>query len=100
MASTLVIGSFLAGSLLSILVPIGLLIVLAVWGTRAIMHVPSDPARTAVHAAGAREAEGRPGAAEGRAGAAEGRPGAGGGDSGREDAGGDGGDATPQSTSS
>jgi hypothetical protein len=60
MASILVLGSFLAGSLLTLLLPIGLLIALALWHTRAIMRMPSDPADTAaVHAAGAAEAEGR-----------------------------------------
>jgi hypothetical protein len=59
MASILVLGSFLAASLLSLLLPIGLLIALVVWHTRAIMRVPDDPARAAVHAAGAAEREGR-----------------------------------------
>lgn len=59
MASILFLGSFLAGSLLSLLIPVCLLIALAVWGTRAIMRVPSDPSQTAPHAAGAAEAEGR-----------------------------------------
>jgi hypothetical protein len=60
MASILVLGSFLAGSLLTILLPIGLLIAIAVWHTRAIMRVPSDPGQTAaVHAAGPAEAEGQ-----------------------------------------
>jgi hypothetical protein len=64
MASILFLGSFLAGSLLTILVPIGLLIVIAIWHTRAIMNVPGDPSETAPHAAGAAEAEGRPDGAE------------------------------------
>ena len=59
MASIVFFGSFLAGSLLSILLPIGLLIAIAVWHTRAIMRVPRDPVDTAPHAAGAAEAEGR-----------------------------------------
>jgi hypothetical protein len=58
MASILFLGSFLAGSLLTILLPIGLLIAIAVWHTRAIMHVPNDPAQTAaVHAAAPAELE-------------------------------------------
>jgi hypothetical protein len=62
MASILLTGSFLAGSLLTILMPIGLLIVLALWHTRAVMRVPHDPGETAaVHSAGAAEAEGRTG---------------------------------------
>ena len=59
MASILFLGSFLAGSLLTILLPIGLLIALLLWHTRAIIRVPNDPAQAAVHAAGAAEAEGR-----------------------------------------
>jgi hypothetical protein len=64
MASILILGSFLAGSLLSLLIPIGLLIALVVWHTRAIIRVPGDPSETAPHAAGAAEAEGRPDGAE------------------------------------
>jgi hypothetical protein len=33
---------FLAGSLLTLLVPIALLIVIAVWYVRAVRHVPQD----------------------------------------------------------
>jgi hypothetical protein len=58
MASILVVGSFLAGSLLSLLIPVGLLIGIAIWQTRAIMRVPRDPEETAPHAAGIVEAEG------------------------------------------
>jgi hypothetical protein len=57
MASILMAGSFLAGSLLTILLPIGLLIALLVWHTRAIIKVPSDPAQAAVHAASPAEVE-------------------------------------------
>jgi hypothetical protein len=59
MASILIAGSFLAGSLLTILLPIGLLIALLLWHTRAIFRVPEDPAQAAVHAAGTAEREGR-----------------------------------------
>jgi hypothetical protein len=59
MASILFVGSFLAGSLLSILMPVGLLIVIAVWHVRAITRIPRDPAETAAHGAGAAELEGR-----------------------------------------
>jgi hypothetical protein len=69
MASILFLGSFLAGSLLTILIPICLLIALAIWGTRAIMRVPDDPVQTAPHAAGEAEAEGQ--AADGTQGAAK-----------------------------
>jgi hypothetical protein len=58
MASILFLGSFLAGSLLSLLIPVTLLIAIAIWHTRAIMHVPPDPEETAAHAAGAVEREG------------------------------------------
>ncbi len=58
MASILLTGSFLAGSLLTILLPIGLLIALLVWHTRAIIRLPSDPAQAAVHAATPAELEG------------------------------------------
>jgi hypothetical protein len=59
MASILVLGSFLAASLLTLLIPIGLLIALLLWHTRAIIRLPDDPAKAAVHAAGAAEREGR-----------------------------------------
>jgi hypothetical protein len=59
MASILVLGSFLAASLLSLLLPIGLLIAVLVWHTRAIIRLPHDPSQAAVHAAGAAEVEGR-----------------------------------------
>lgn len=40
---------FLAGSLLTLLVPIALLIVIAVWYVRAVRHVPEDtPTSSAV----------------------------------------------------
>ncbi len=67
MASTLVLGSFLAASLLTLLLPIGLLIALLLWHTRAIIRVPDDPSKAAVHAAGAAEREGRADADEGGA---------------------------------
>lgn len=57
MASTLVIGSFLAASLLSLLLPIGLLIAVLVWHTRAVIRLPHDPSRAAVHAATPAEVE-------------------------------------------
>jgi hypothetical protein len=66
-ASTLILGSFLAGSLISLLIPIGLLIALLVWQVRAVVSVPADPAETAAHAAGAAEVEGSAGASEGTA---------------------------------
>jgi hypothetical protein len=65
MASILILGSFLAGSLLSILLPLGLLIALVIWQGRAIVRVPRDPASGAVHAAAATDLEGQPGAGEG-----------------------------------
>ena len=58
MASILVFGSFLAGSLISLLIPVGLLIAIAVWHTRSFMRVPHDPGQTAAHAAGVAEKEG------------------------------------------
>jgi hypothetical protein len=58
MASILFVGSFLAGSLLSLLIPVGLLIAVATWHVRAIMRVPPDPEQTAAHAAGVAEREG------------------------------------------
>jgi hypothetical protein len=64
MASILVLGSFLAASLLTILLPIALLIAILVWHTRAIVRMPHDPSQAAVHAAGAAEAEGRTDAGE------------------------------------
>ena len=59
MASILVLGSFLAASLLSLLLPIGLLIAVLVWHTKSIIRLPHDPSQAAVHAAGAAEVEGR-----------------------------------------
>jgi hypothetical protein len=64
MASILVLGSFLAGSLLTLLIPIGLLIALLLWHARAIIRLPDDPSKAAVHAAGTAEREGRAEAAE------------------------------------
>jgi hypothetical protein len=64
MASIVFLGSFLAGSLLTLLIPVGLLIAILLWHTRAIIHIPADPAEIAPHAAGAAEAEGRPEGAE------------------------------------
>ena len=39
--------NFLAGSLLSLLLPVGLLIALAIWLGRTIARLPSDPGTTA-----------------------------------------------------
>ncbi|HET6864748.1 MAG TPA: hypothetical protein VFH80_02455 [Solirubrobacteraceae bacterium] len=64
MASILVLGSFLAGSLLTILLPIALLIAVLVWHTRAIAHMPDDPSQAAVHAASPAEVEGPTNAGE------------------------------------
>ncbi len=64
MASVPLASSFLAGSLLSILVPVCLLIALAIWHVRTIRSVPENPVETAQHAAGAAEVEGRAGARE------------------------------------
>jgi hypothetical protein len=64
MASNLVLGSFLAASLLSLLLPIGLLIALGLWHVRAVMRMPENPSQAAVHAAGAAEREGRTDAGE------------------------------------
>ena len=47
---TFVFGSFLAGSLLTLLIPIALLIGIAIWHARAFTHVPYDPGQTAPHA--------------------------------------------------
>lgn len=58
MASILVLGSFLAASLLSLLLPVGLLIAVVLWHTRAIVRLPHDPAQAAVHAATPAEVEG------------------------------------------
>ncbi len=57
MASTLY-GSFLAGSLMSLLIPVGLLIAIAIWHGLAFARVPADPALTAAQATGATEEEG------------------------------------------
>jgi len=65
MASTLILGSFLAGSLLTLLIPICLLIALLVWQTRAIVHMPSDPGESAAAAAGQAEVEGQAGSGGG-----------------------------------
>lgn len=40
--------NFLAGSLLSLLLPVGLLIVIAIWLGRTVMRMPNDPGTTAV----------------------------------------------------
>jgi hypothetical protein len=58
MASILFVGSFLAGSLLSLLIPVGLLIALTIWYVRSIVRVPREPDQTAAHAAGVVEREG------------------------------------------
>jgi hypothetical protein len=39
--------NFLAGSLLSLLLPIGLLIAIAIWLGRTVMRLPRDPGTTA-----------------------------------------------------
>ncbi len=59
MASILIAGSFLVGSLLSILLPLALLVGLLLWHGRAIVRIPRDAGQPAVHAAGAAEREGR-----------------------------------------
>jgi len=64
MASILVAGSFLAGALLSLLLPVGVLIAIAIWHALAITRIPRDPVETAPHAAGVAEAEGLGGGAE------------------------------------
>ena len=64
MASILVLGSFLAASLLSLLLPIGLLIAILLWHTRAVIRLPHDPSQAAVHAAGPAEIEGDTNAGE------------------------------------
>lgn len=58
MASILFTGSFLAASLLTLIMPVTLLIGIAIWHTRAFTHIPQDPSDTAAHAAGPAEAEG------------------------------------------
>ncbi len=67
MASILILGSFLAGSLLTLLIPVGLLIALLLWHTRAIVTVPEEPAELAAAAAGREEVEGQAGAGGGAA---------------------------------
>jgi hypothetical protein len=59
MATILFYGSFLAGSIISLLIPVGLLIAIAIWHARSFMRVPYDPGQTVPHAAGAAEREGR-----------------------------------------
>ena len=54
----MIYGSFLAGSIISLLIPVALLIGIAIWHSRAFMRVPADPAQTAAHAAGRAEKEG------------------------------------------
>jgi hypothetical protein len=39
--------NFLAGSLLSLLLPIGLLIAIAIWFARTVTRLPGDPGTTA-----------------------------------------------------
>jgi hypothetical protein len=39
--------NFLAGSLLSLLLPVGLLIAIAIWFIRTIVRLPGDPGTTA-----------------------------------------------------
>jgi hypothetical protein len=58
MALILFYGSFLAGAIISLLIPVGLLIAVVIWHTRTFMRVPYDPAQTVPHAAGAAEREG------------------------------------------
>jgi hypothetical protein len=60
MATILFYSSFLAGSIISLLIPVGLLVAIAVWHGRAFMRIPHDPGRTVPHAAGGAEREGRP----------------------------------------
>jgi hypothetical protein len=57
MASILFLGGFLAASLLTILLPLGVLIALLLWHTRAIIRLPGDPTEAAVHAASPAELE-------------------------------------------
>ncbi len=64
MASILIPGSFLAGSLISLLIPVCLLIALLVWQTRSIIRLPSNPGESAAHGAGATEVEGSGSAGE------------------------------------
>jgi hypothetical protein len=64
MASILIPGSFLAGSLISLLIPVCLLIALLVWQVRAAVRVPGDPAEPAAHGAGTAEVEGTAGAGD------------------------------------
>jgi hypothetical protein len=65
MASILIPGSFLAGSLISLLIPVCLLIALIVWQTRAILRLPANPGESAAQGAGAAEVEGSAGAGAG-----------------------------------
>jgi hypothetical protein len=67
MASILIPGSFLAGSLISLLIPVCLLIALVVWQTRSIIHLPSNPGESAAQGAGAAEVEGSASGGEGAA---------------------------------
>jgi hypothetical protein len=49
--------NFLAGSLLSLLLPIGLLIAIAIWFGRTVMRLPDDPGTTAAPQPGASAAQ-------------------------------------------
>ena len=44
--------NFLAGSLITLLMPVGLLIALVVWYSIAVKRVPDDPSKASPHAAG------------------------------------------------
>jgi hypothetical protein len=48
--TSIALASFLAGSLITLLIPVGLLIGLAIWYTTAVRRIPSDPSDVAPHA--------------------------------------------------
>ena len=48
--TSIALASFLAGSLITLLIPVGLLIGLAIWYTTALKRIPHDPADVAPHA--------------------------------------------------
>ncbi len=47
---SIALASFLAGSLITLLIPVGLLIGLAVWYSIAVKRIPHDPSHHAPHA--------------------------------------------------
>jgi hypothetical protein len=54
---TIPLASFLAGSLISLLIPIGVLIALVAWYMTSVLRVPEDTAAHAPHAGPGGESE-------------------------------------------